>query len=115
MTDVEIAQLAALKRCRFSPGSAAKNFVGRVGDFNTEYELSPKQTAFLDRLAHQYRKQIGKCMAVACLPCNPVIDAAVVRVALDAFIEQRAVEEFDPSLPMWRKVALARYNEELGL
>ena len=115
MTEVEQAQLAALAKCTFSPGSTPKMFVKRLTTVDAARVLSAKETAFLDRLAHQYRRQIGRCMSVACVKCNPVIDAEQVRVALDAFLEARPVEEFDKHRALWLKVGLARYNERYRL
>ena len=71
MTETQIAQALALGRCKFSPGSAAKRFVawvvGRANqDEEQPTELSAKAVAMLDRLAHSYRKQIGRCMSTEC-------------------------------------------------
>lgn len=134
MTDLELAQIAALSRCSFSPGSTAKSFVlrlagyasvdadavaaisPRVGEatrkFTSAREMSDKERAFLDNLAHQYRKQIGRCMSVACVACQAPIDRNEVGVALDAVIEGR--QDYDAKLPAWRRVALAFYNTRHG-
>lgn len=133
MTDLELAQVAALKACTFSPGSTAKAFVRRLASYadvkhteiadriiadNTRQftdarELSDKERGFLDSLAHQYRKQIGKCMAVACEKCLPPVDAKEIGVALDLFTEdRREFSEFAQRLPAWRKAALARFNKQ---
>lgn len=112
MTSAEIAQALALGACKFTPGSTAKRFVAQMAGYATsrpDYEISPKGTAFLDRLAHQYREQIGRCMSVACVTCTlPGIDRDEIRVAIDAVTEGRA--DFDDRLPAWRKAALALYN-----
>jgi hypothetical protein len=131
MTEVELTQITALAKCTFSPGSTAKAFIRRlasyadvkaeditdriIADATRKYtdarELSDKERAFLDRLAHQYRKQLGKCMSVACIVCLPQIDPKVISVALDMIIEGRSeVDEYAKQLPAWRKTALARYN-----
>lgn len=114
MTDVEIAQVTALARCRFSPGSSAKSFVGRLAIREPSRELSPKESAFLDRLAHQYRKQIGRCMSIACIACHqpPAIDREEIRVALDSVLEERG--EYDEKIGSWRREALARVNRAYG-
>lgn len=138
MTDVELAQIAALKECKFSPGSSAKSFVHRLAGyagvkaediadpivadatrkFTSARELSEKETAFLDKLAHQYRKQIGHCMSVACLACHaPVLTESEVAVALDSFIEDRTDAvgvKYAVQIPVWRKHALAIYNKQHG-
>lgn len=112
MTDVELEQIAALAKCSFSPGSTAKAFVRKLVEMPDTYELSDKQTAFLDNLAHQYRKQLGRCMAIACLACeaSPHPDQEEIRVALDALLEGR--EEYGKQLDAWRKLALATYNRQ---
>jgi hypothetical protein len=123
VTDIELAQLAALANCRFSPGSSAKSFVRRLSAILAQpqsvidvRELSDKESRFLDSLAHQYRKQVGKCLAADCEVCHLAtrIDRDVIRVALDAFIENRAVDDFEPLLPAWRKAALRLYNKSHG-
>lgn len=136
MTDVELAQITALEKCTFSPGSSAKSFVrrlagyagvdadevtainARVGEatrkFTNARELSDKERDFLDKLAHQYRKQIGKCMSVACVKCAAPIGATCedIKVALDAVIEGRA--EYADEIAAWRKLALTVYNSRHG-
>lgn len=66
MTPQQIVQIEALSRCRFSPGSAEKRFVRDMFARERTYELSEKQHAFLNRLAHSYRRQLGRCMAIDC-------------------------------------------------
>ncbi len=110
MTDLEIAQVKALAPCRFAPASSAKSFINRLAIREMSRELSPKESAFLDRLAHQYRKQIGRCMSIACVACHqsPAIDREVIRVAVDAVIEGRS--EYDEQIKPWRIEALRRLN-----
>lgn len=115
MTDVELTQAAALARCSFSPGSTVKRFVGWAAGLATSEPtrvLTPQATAFLDRLAHQYRKQIGKCMSVACTTCPPPVSRQEIRVALDSVIEGRA--DYAQQVPAWCKKALALYNKRHG-
>lgn len=74
MTDVQLEQARALGRCAFTPGSAAKRFARWAADLarvQPDRELTPKAAAFLDRLAHSYRRQIGRCMAIGCTRCKP--------------------------------------------
>lgn len=70
MTDVELAQLGALKECSFSPGSTAKAFIRKLRDLDPLHDLTDKQTISLDSLAHQYRRQIGRCMSESCFKCD---------------------------------------------
>jgi len=113
MTDVELAQALALGACKFTPGSTAKRFVAQMAGYarsNPSYEMSSKAAAFLDRLAHQYRKQIGRCMSVVCATCQPPIDHATAMVMIDALIERRHDFDDDARLSVWPRSALARYN-----
>lgn len=123
MTDLELDQITALANCRFSPGSSAKSFVRRLSAILVEpqdvidaRQLSEKEALFLSSLAHQYRKQIGRCMAIDCEVCEAtaMIDPDEIRVALDAFIEDRAVVKWGEQLPTWRKTALRVYNRTHG-
>jgi hypothetical protein len=109
MDDVQAAQAAALARCRFTPGSTAKRFVTWAHGLKSETPLTPQASAFLDKLAHQYRKQIGTCMSVTCTVCHvPPIDREEVRVALDALLEGRGL--YSNLFPRWVKAALVLYN-----
>lgn len=115
MTDTEIAQAAALARCKFSPGSSAKRFVNDMASRPASYEMSDKATAFLDQLAHQYRKQIGECLSVACVDakCHAAkFSRDELLVVLDAAIEGRS--EWDAHHDELRKAALRRYNSLHG-
>lgn len=144
MTDVEIAQISALARCTFSPGSSAKSFVIRLAGyaavdasaltdpairdsvnvrrFTNARELSEKETAFLDKLAHQYRKQLGKCMSVACMACLPPAptDVDEIKVALDAVLDDRPdaraafADKYERHVPDWIRSARALYNKRNG-
>ncbi len=49
-----------LSACTFLPGSYQKRFVRDLSTKPDDYELSEKQTAFLEKLHYMYRKQIGK-------------------------------------------------------
>lgn len=73
MTAQQLAIAAALGRCTFSPGTAAKRFARWAADKAANepaYELSAKAAAFLERLAHSYRRQLGRCMAESCTKCK---------------------------------------------
>jgi hypothetical protein len=69
VTELELAQIAALAECRFSPGSAEKRFVRQLVE-RKPTAISIAQAEWLDKLAHRYRKQIGRCMSVACVVCK---------------------------------------------
>jgi hypothetical protein len=69
VTDVELQQIAALAACTFSPGSAEKRFVRHLVE-RKPTAISIAQAEWLDKLAHRYRKQIGRCMSVACDACS---------------------------------------------
>lgn len=115
MTDLEIAQALALAKCKFSPGSTAKRFVAQMAgeaEHDPNYKLSPKGATFLDRLAHQYREQLGRCMSVACTKCIEAIDLGAVAIAADAM--QIGDHRFDDLIPAWRKAAVKVYNAEHG-
>ena len=115
MTDVQISQAIALGRCTFSPGSTAKRFVAQMAGYALKrptYEMSDKASAFLDRLAHQYRKQLGRCMSVACMACSPTIDRDEILIAVDAVTDGR--HDFDDRLLSWKRAALALYNTTHG-
>jgi hypothetical protein len=64
----ELAQ--ALARCTFSPGTTAKRFARWVSEQPADRELSAKAAAFLERLGHSYRRQLGRCMAENCEVCR---------------------------------------------
>ena len=74
------AELAlALERCTFSPGSTPKRFVrwaASIARTDPARGLSPKAAAFLELLAHSYRRQLGRCMAERCEKCEAVARAA---------------------------------------
>lgn len=66
MTPQQIVQIEALSRCTFSPGSAEKRFVRDMFARERTYSLSERQDAFLNRLAHRYRRQLDGCKATEC-------------------------------------------------
>jgi hypothetical protein len=72
MTEAQLAQVLALEQCRFSPATTVKRFVRWAADVAHAApgrELSPQAASFLNRLAHSYRRQLGRCMAVDCPKC----------------------------------------------
>lgn len=72
MTHVEIEQALALGRCKFSPGSVAKRFAHWAENkalHEPDFAMTAKGSAFLGHLAHSYRRQIGKCLALRCETC----------------------------------------------
>lgn len=74
MTSVEIAQALALGRCTFTPGSTAKRFVAwaaGIAASTPERRMSSRGSSMLNRLAHQYRRKLGRCLAVECTKCPP--------------------------------------------
>lgn len=115
MTDVELAQALALGRCTFSPGSTTKRFAAWAADMarrNPQRPMTEKGAALLDKLAHQYREQLGRCMSAACTKCAPTIDLSEVAIAADAV--QLGDARFDEKLVPWRKAALRLYNAANG-
>ena len=70
MTARQYALAQALARCTFTPGSTPKRFVRWAASQPRERELSDKAAAFLDRLGHQYRRQLGSCMSEHCERCH---------------------------------------------
>lgn len=70
MTEHQHALAQALARCTFSPGTTAKRFVRWASSQPIERELSDKAAAFLERLGHSYRRQLGRCMAERCDICT---------------------------------------------
>lgn len=59
MTDEQHRNLRRLNQCTFLPGSYTKRFVRDMASRPKEYELTEKQAAYLDKLVHQYRKQLA--------------------------------------------------------
>ena len=70
MTDHQYELARALARCSFSPGTTVKRFVRWASEQPRERDLTDKAAAFLERLGHSYRKQLGRCMAESCDACN---------------------------------------------
>lgn len=60
MTPRHYESLQALKQCTFLPGSFDKRFVRDLSALPQDTELTEKQAANVERLAHRYRKQIGR-------------------------------------------------------
>jgi hypothetical protein len=60
-----------LQGCRFTPGAAPKRFVRDVkAQGQWAKPLTPAQLKYVDDLAHSYRKQLGRCLAVDCPKCS---------------------------------------------
>jgi len=62
MTTEQIEKAKQLSRCRFLPGSFDKRFardMGSIAENKPDHELTEKQSAYLDKLAYKYRRQIG--------------------------------------------------------
>lgn len=62
MTPEEIKTALALRKCTFLPGSYEKRFVASmasIAECNSTIELSEKQKAYLAKVKHRYRKQLG--------------------------------------------------------
>ena len=70
MTDHQYELAQALARCTFTPGSTEKRFVRWASAQPVARRLSERASAFLERLAHSYRRQIGRCMAESCAICG---------------------------------------------
>lgn len=70
MTALQLLQARALRGCTFTPGSAPKRFVRQLAGKPDDHKLTAKQAAYLNRLAHTYRKQLGRCLAEPCEKCG---------------------------------------------
>jgi hypothetical protein len=75
LTERQHSIVQALARCTFTPGSTVKRFVRWATEQPVEHEFSDRAAAFLERLAHQYRRQLGSCMAESCDVCAPSLAA----------------------------------------
>lgn len=61
MTSEQRAKVKDLIRCTFLPGSYQKRFVQDLhARLEDDTPLSEKQAAYLDKLHHMYRRQIGQ-------------------------------------------------------
>lgn len=61
MTPRQIEIATALGRCSFPPATAAKRFARDMAfraRFAPEHVLTPRQVAYMLRLAHRYRRQL---------------------------------------------------------
>lgn len=66
MKPEEIDMCRALGRCTFPPASGPKRFardMSALAESQPARELTVRQRQYLLRLAHMYRRQIGRCMA----------------------------------------------------
>lgn len=75
MTDHQHELAQALARCTLPAGSTPKRFVRWASTLPEGYALSPRAAAFLEKLAHAYRRQLGRCMAESCAACAPALKA----------------------------------------
>jgi hypothetical protein len=117
MTDAELAQVRRLACCTFSPGSTAKRFIHDMAGLAVLLPmttLTPKQQRYLNGLAHSYRKQLGRCLAIDCERCTTErpLTRDDLLVALDAILDGRNIEEYDRHRARWRLDALGRYNAQ---
>lgn len=74
MSDWARTALERLRRCRLLPASFEKRFVHQTHEYaqaNPEWVPSEKQVVILRRLAHRYRRQIGRCLVPDCEVCAP--------------------------------------------
>lgn len=61
MTEQQQKDFIRLAQCTFLPGSPQKRFVrdmAAIARNNPAYELSDRQSQWLDKLMHSYRKQL---------------------------------------------------------
>ncbi len=58
MTPIERAATKALARCRFQPGIMTKRFAYDMAAKPDDYELTPRQEAFLWRACWTFRRQL---------------------------------------------------------
>lgn len=75
MSEDQHIKIEALNQCSFLPGSYQKRFVRDMGMRPMDYELSEKQTAYLDKLYWQYRKQISGLSREYPEPIRPITQA----------------------------------------
>jgi hypothetical protein len=66
----QYALAQALARCKFTPGSTEKRFVSWAAAQPRGRELSAKAAAFLEKLGHSYRRQLGACLSDRCEVCK---------------------------------------------
>lgn len=62
MTPAQIEAAIALEKCTFLPGSYEKKFARGMAAIATSEpgrELTDKQLAYLEKLLHRYRRQLG--------------------------------------------------------
>lgn len=63
MTEQQQKDFARLAQCTFLPGSPQKRFardMAAIAKNNPTYELSDRQSQWLDKLMHNYRRQLEK-------------------------------------------------------
>lgn len=106
MTSLELAQRDALARCKFSPGTTAKRFVRQMSELDAAATITTKQSAFLDKLAHSYRRQIGRCMAANCVECaGTKMKRSMFKLTSAIFAGRRVIEVRNRSAaPTWDEV-----------
>ena len=59
MSREEYLKIRGLEKCRFLPGSFAKNFVRTLATFEETDRLTDRQVAYLDKVYYTYREQIN--------------------------------------------------------
>lgn len=73
MTGAEQAILAALARCHFDEGSCEWRFMAEMRNRARDIPDTPltrRQRTTIQRFAHRYRRQLGRCMAEGCAVCG---------------------------------------------
>lgn len=63
MTSEQYSKVRALGMCTYLPGSYQKRFIGDMTTKTIEYELTEKQSVFIEKLYWQYRRQINNLRA----------------------------------------------------
>jgi hypothetical protein len=108
MSPRQIAIATALGRCSFPPATAAKRFArdtAALAASAPHHVLTPRQVAYLLRLAHRFRRQLTARIS------ELVLDEAECLV-------QHHPEAFGPKAPSPRKITVgmrARADRQLGL
>jgi hypothetical protein len=94
-TETELELLAALRACRFQPGSFDKKLPREI-DPN---DISPRQRWYLYKLGYKYRKQIGVLVLEAmCLMYITEYPEPLSRREAEKILKQALKDEQSPKL-----------------
>lgn len=86
MTPIQRDQIAALRRCPLVPAPELRFLRGLLRRPESA-PLGVASSRSLNRLAHEFRQQIGRCLAAPCKRCGNPEPSAADRVQLGAQLE----------------------------